>query len=150
MKRDAIDERMNALPAACERLGIKLTHQRREIFRAVISTEDHPDAESVYRRVRKRIPTVSLDTVYRNLRLLADHGLISVVGMSQDRVRFDGNITPHHHFTCIQCGMVRDFVSPSFSALEIPDGARAFGAPLSLHLEVKGVCTACRRKERHG
>ncbi len=143
---ETIARRMKDFQVSCARLGIKVTHQRMAIFRAVISTEEHPDAESVYRRVKKRVPTISLDTVYRNLKLLAGHGLISIVGMSQDSVRFDGNVSPHHHFTCIKCGMIRDFVSEHDSRLEIPDGARAYGTPLSLHLEVKGICAACCRR----
>jgi len=143
--REMIERRMNAFGEACERLGIKVTHQRMEIYRTVASTEEHPDAVSVHRRVKKRIPTISLDTVYRNLKLLAEHGLISIVGMSQESLRFDGNMRPHHHFVCLKCGMIRDFSSGLVSGLAMPDEAKAFGNPLSLHLEVKGICTACQR-----
>ena len=59
---------------------MKLTHQRMEIFREVARTADHPDAQTVYERVRKRVPAVSLDTVYRNLWLLSDLGLLSTLG----------------------------------------------------------------------
>jgi Fur family peroxide stress response transcriptional regulator len=140
-----IEKQMHAFGEACARLGIKVTHQRMEIFRVVVSTEEHPEVVSVHRRVKKRIPTISLDTVYRNLKLLAEHGLISIVGMSQESLRFDGNMRPHHHFSCMKCGMIRDFSSEGAGYPEIPDAAKAFGAPLSLHLEVKGICTACQR-----
>jgi len=119
-----------------------------EIFRAVVSTEEHPDALVVYRQVKKRIPTISLDTVYRNLKLLAEHGLISILGMSQENVRFDGNIQPHHHFTCVKCGKISDFVSERIAGLEAPSEARAFGTPLSLHVEVKGICLACQEGKK--
>jgi len=143
--REMIDKRMKAFNEACERLEIKVTHQRMEIFRVVISTEEHPDAVTVHRRVKKRIPTISLDTVYRNLKLLAEHGLISIVGMSQESLRFDGNMRPHHHFACVKCGMIRDFSSGAIDGLAMPDEAKAFGTPLSLHFEVTGICTACQR-----
>jgi Fur family peroxide stress response transcriptional regulator len=148
LSRDDIHGRMDAFQSACERMDIKVTHQRLEIFRAVISTDEHPDVDTVYRRVKKRIPTISLDTVYRNLKLLADHGLITVVGMTQESVRFDGNLLPHHHFSCVKCGMIRDFSSQAVAALTIPAEAEAFGAPVSFHLEVKGVCTSCQREAK--
>ena len=140
------DRRIREFTEACARLGIKVTHQRIEVFRAVTTTEEHPDAVSIHRRVRRRIPTISLDTVYRNLRLLAEHHLISIVGMSQENARFDGNMRPHHHFTCIKCGLIRDFYSGDDGHPETPEAALAFGTPLSVHMEIKGVCTACGKK----
>lgn len=149
MCRKTLDEQMRRFQTACETRGIKVTHQRMEIFRVVVSTEEHPDALSVYQRVRKRIPTISLDTVYRNLKLLGEQGLISIVGMSQDNLRFDANTAPHHHFVCVKCGMIRDFTSERIGAFEMPEEARAFGAPLGLHIEVKGICTRCQRNRVH-
>jgi len=148
MSRGKIGERMRAFAVACERLGLKNTHQRAEIFRIVVSTEEHPDVLSIFRRVKKRIPTISLDTVYRNLKLLAEHGLISILGMSQENLRFDGNVGPHHHFTCVKCGMISDFVSENIASLEAPLEAKAFGTPLSLHVEVKGICVACQKNKK--
>ena len=60
----------------CRDAGIKATHQRQEIYVELAHTEEHPDAETVFRRVRLRIPTISFDTVYRNLRTLEEHGVI--------------------------------------------------------------------------
>ncbi len=144
MPKETVDRRMAFFREACERIGIKVTHQRLEIFRAVASTEEHPDAVSVHRQVRRRVPTVSLDTVYRNLRLFADHGLVSIVGMSHESVRFDANMGLHHHFVCERCGLIRDFAAEA--PLAVPEAAKAFGAPRSLRLEVRGVCAACQKK----
>lgn len=146
--RDTIRERVKAFQETCKRRGLKVTHQRMEIYRELTSTGEHPDAETIYRRVRKRIPTISLDTVYRNLKLLAEEGLISVVGTGQERLRFDGNVEPHHHFLCVKCGMIGDFCSDLISDLTVPREAEAFGEPLSQHLEVKGVCKTCKARAR--
>ena len=62
-----IEQRMERFEEVCRNSGMKLTHQRMEIFREVAQTGDHPDAEKVYQGVRKRMPTISLDTVYRTL-----------------------------------------------------------------------------------
>ncbi len=132
--------------AACEAKGLKVTHQRLEIYRVLAESDDHPDAEIVYQQVRERIPTVSLDTVYRNLKLLAEHGIISFVGISRERVRFDAKRDPHHHFVCIQCGSIRDFESNRIDAYEPPKEAHAFGTPVSVQLEVKGICSRCQKQ----
>ena len=145
---DTIQKRMRAFLAACARRGVKVTHQCMEVYRELVSTAEHPDAESIHRRVQERIPTISLDTVYRKLKLLAQHGLISVVGMSHERIRFDANLKPHHHFVCVKCGLIRDFRSHYLGTLKTPHEASEFGEPLSLHVEVKGVCRTCQPDSR--
>ncbi len=143
-----MDERMGEFRRLCEAHGLKVTHQRMEIYRALAATAEHPDVEAIHARVRKRIPTISLDTVYRNLKLLAEHGILSIVGMSQERLRFDANMESHHHFTCVKCGLIRDFITDELKGLAIPDEAKTFGEPVSLHIEVKGICASCTRKAK--
>lgn len=108
--------------------------------------ETHPDAGTIFNRVKKRIPQIALDTVYRNLKYLADQGLISIVGVYQDAQRFDANMQNHHHFICEKCGLIRDFYSDILSRVAPPKEAKQFGEPLSLHIEVKGICQTCRKK----
>ncbi len=104
-----VARRLERFRATAREAGIKLTHQRLEVFRELASTEDHPDAETVFHGVRERVPTVSLDTVYRTLWLLEDLGLIVTLGPRRERARFDANLDSHHHFICENCGLVRDF-----------------------------------------
>jgi len=141
---EVLEKRMRVFREACAAREVKVTHQRLEIYRELASTEEHPDADKIHCRVRERIPAISRDTVYRNLKMLAENGLISVVGMSNERLRFDANMERHHHFVCVRCGLIRDFVSRDLEGVECPEEATAFGDPVSLHLEVKGVCTECR------
>lgn len=144
--RSDVERRTARFVEACENLGMKLTSQRLEIFRELASSGEHPDAESIWQRIRRRIPSISQDTVYRNLKLLGEHGLISVVGMSCERLRFDANMDEHHHFVCTKCGLIRDFRTRGGAGARMPDEAREFGDPVSVHLEVKGVCRSCRAK----
>ena len=76
--------------------------------------------------------------------MLAGHGLISIMGMSHGRLRFDANMGLHHHFVCVRCGLIRDFYSQNCENIEFPAEAEAFGDRVSLHVEVNGVCTTCR------
>ena len=101
-----MQRRTDEFAEACGRLGLKLTNQRAEIYRELAASSGHPDAETIWRELRKRIPSISQDTVYRNLKLLSEQGLISVVGMSYERLRFDANMQNHHHFVCTQCGLI--------------------------------------------
>ena len=145
---EIVETRMKTFKDACIRLGVKVTHQRLEIYRELVLSEEHPDADMIHRRVRQRIPTISRDTVYRNLKMFSEHGLISIVGMSHERLRFDANMEAHHHFICIRCGLIRDFCSEHLESMEFPKEAEAFGKPVSLHLEVKGVCATCRPRAK--
>ncbi|MCU0610277.1 MAG: transcriptional repressor, partial [Candidatus Eisenbacteria bacterium] len=97
LQEPEIRQRVQRFREACTAARVRLTHQRLEIFREVAGTGDHPDVEAIWRAVRKRIPTVSLDTVYRTLWLLNDVGAITTLGLPRERIRFDANTTPHHH-----------------------------------------------------
>ena len=127
----------------CRSAGVKITHQRMEIFRHVAQSGRHPDARAVFRGVRKRVPTISLDTVYRTLWLLTDLGLITMVGPPRERARFDANLRRHHHFVCRRCGLIRDFYSDAFDELPLPEAVTAIGLVETTHVEAEGVCRAC-------
>jgi len=143
---DETARRIAQFKAAAKDKSVKLTHQRLEIFREVASSLEHPDAETVYRAVRPRMPTVSLDTVYRTLWMLSDMGLISTLGVRRESVRFDANPKKHHHYVCIRCGLTRDFESDELHALRLPDTVKVLGSVLSTHIEVRGVCERCANK----
>ncbi len=138
-----VEQRLEHLKAVARKAGVKLTHQRIEIFRDIAATEQHPDADSIYRAVQQRMPTVSVDTVYRTLWMLHDLGLITTLGPPRDGVRFDANLDPHHHYVCVHCGLVRDFESPELNALRVPDAVKELGSIADAHVEVRGVCTKC-------
>ena len=143
-------QQMALLKDGFRRAGVKLTPQRLEIFREVVKSGDHPGAEAIYKGVRERVPTVSLDTVYRTLWLLADLGLITTLGPSRDRVRFDANVKPHHHFVCSKCGMTRDFNCGKFDRLKVPDAVRTFGGAERIQVEVTGICFRCASRTKPG
>ncbi len=132
----------------CRRYGVKATHQRTEIYRELAHTKEHPDAETIYTRVRKRIPTISLDTVYRTLRLLEKKRLISHLGSFIEKTRFDANTEQHHHFVCTECGLIGDIYNGAWNDFRAPVDVRRMGTVNSIHVEVRGLCKACGRKQR--
>jgi Fur family peroxide stress response transcriptional regulator len=138
-----VQRRLEQFKAAAREGGVKLTHQRLEIFRAVASSLEHPSAEAVHRAVQVSTPTVSLDTVYRTLWLLTDLGLLSTLGPRQGSTRFDANVDNHHHYVCTRCGLVRDFESDDLDALKVPDMVNQIGRVVSARVEVRGICAHC-------
>ena len=146
LEHQEIERRLEQFKSVAKQAGVKLTHQRLEIFRAVASSEDHPSAEAVYKSVRTAMPTVSLDTVYRTLWLLMDLGLLTTLGSRRESVRFDANLKQHHHYLCVRCGLVRDFESTELNELPIPDSVNRFGDIVCTQVEVQGVCASCANK----
>ena len=141
-----LKRRLKLFQKRCRESGIRLTYQRLEVFKEVACSDEHPDVETIFERVRTRLPTVSLDTVYRTLSLLEQEGLLSKVDILCDRARFDANMDPHHHFICTMCGLVNDFYSPQFDNVRIPAEVSAMGTPRSTHVEVRGICRTCGKK----
>jgi Fe2+ or Zn2+ uptake regulation protein len=130
--------------------GLRLTEPRRLILEVVRATDEHPSASSVYRQVRKRLPRVSLGTVYRNLRRLAAEGFLAErAGM--DGLRFDGNVDRHDHFTCLSCRRVFDVPPARALGPRQRVSVRTGFEVLDHRIEFYGVCAACgRRRVRRG
>lgn len=137
------EQRLEHLQTVAKRAGVKLTHQRLEIFRELAATDEHPSADTIFRAVQHRVPTVSVDTVYRTLWMLHDLGLVTTLGPQRDGVRFDANLDQHHHYVCVRCGLVRDFESADLNALLVPDAVKEFGSIANAQVEVRGMCTKC-------
>ncbi len=147
MDKRKIEARLETFRDRCRQAGLKITHQRLEIFRQAAAFE-HPDAVTVFRAVRRRLPSVSLDTVYRNLWTLIDLGLMYNLGPDSRKVRFDANLENHHHFVCTACGTTTDFRSPAFDRLQPPTAVTRLGKVTRLQVECRGICKACAAEPR--
>lgn len=107
----------------------------------------HPTADQVYEMVRRRLPRVSLATVYRNLETLSDCGIIQKLEMSGTQRRYDGNPATHYHTRCLVCGRVADISVEPCRLLEVPC-IDSNGFHIRGHrLEFIGVCRDCREAE---
>jgi Fur family transcriptional regulator, peroxide stress response regulator len=142
---EALQKRMNHFSERLRAAGIRLTHQLMEIFREVAMSEDHADAEKIYQAVRQRLPSLSLDTVYRTLWSLLDLGLIATLGAARKTVRFDANMDLHHHFVCTKCGMTRDFYNKKLDRLRMPESEKVLKAVQRTQVEVLGLCVKCAK-----
>jgi Fur family peroxide stress response transcriptional regulator len=144
---DEAERRVSLYSRALRENGLRLTHQRLEVAREIAADDTHPDVESIYRRVRERVPTISLDTVYRTVGALVDLGLVNRVNATAGPTRYDGDVTRHHHFVCTRCGLIRDLTSTALDAVAAPEEASALGRVEAVKVQLRGVCKECQRKE---
>ena len=126
--------------------GLAATHQRQVIYEAVVAAPAHYSPEQVYAEVRRRTPSISLATVYKNLRLFVEHGLLREVSPHASTLLVEGNLEPHHHLVCTRCKTVQDiegdFVDFKRLARQAPGG---FDLTQPL-VEVFGICRRCSAK----
>ena len=119
--------------------------KRDAILSCLRQTTEHPSADWVYAKLKPEIPDLALGTVYRNLALFKDQGLITSLGTVGGVERFDGNTAPHVHFICGACHRVMDL-----SQLQVPEelnasAARAAGGRVdSCQLTFRGICGNCQ------
>lgn len=139
----ALEGRLSRLRQGLKRAGVRTTPQRLEIFRELARSIEHPDAESVHRRVLRRMPNVSRDTVYRTLWLFDALGLITTLGPHREKVRFDANMGSHNHFICKKCGAAFDVDVPAMAARKVPSAVRALGRVDRTRVEFLGLCRRC-------
>jgi Fur family ferric uptake transcriptional regulator len=85
-----------------------MSRQRKVILETLRETKRHPTAEDIYMEVRRRLPSIGLATVYRNLEVLSQHGLVRRLDPASDTMRFDGDTRDHYHVRCTNCGRIED------------------------------------------
>jgi len=122
-----------------------MTRQRQTILEELRSAGSHPSADEVYARVRKRLPHISLGTIYRNLEILCEHGLAKKLEYGQRR--YDGRLENHYHVRCLRCGNIQDVQAGRLSELEQNIGRETDFIIVGHRLEFIGICPDCHRKE---
>ena len=123
---------------------MRYSRQRELILKKVNAMNNHPTAEDIYEAAGKESPGLSLGTVYRNLNLLADAGLIRRVSIPGKADRFDHTLCSHSHRCCTQCGKVEDILLDDAKILELVRQGDDTAEDYSL--VVFGTCEACRKK----
>lgn len=127
----------------CRVHGLKVTHQRLEIYRGLVQSTEHPSAEALHKMLAERMPTLSLDTVYRTLATFEELGLVKRVETMASQARFEAVIEQHHHFFCDQCGQLVDFHWHSFDSMGLPEALQGIGKIRDKNVVVHGVCKQC-------
>lgn len=124
----------------------RMTRQRQVILEEVRRINNHPAADEIYERVRKRLPRISLGTVYRNLDLLCELGEIQRLELSGSMNRYDGIANKHYHIRCIGCDRVDDAPIAPLNELEDDLYGTTVFEIIGHNLEFTGLCPQCSRQ----
>jgi Fur family peroxide stress response transcriptional regulator len=150
--RAVLRSQVDTFAAHCRAHGLSVTSQRLAIFEALAASREHPSAEQLHRTVRRRIPTLSLATVYKNLEALRDIGAVADVNLLHEQGRYEASLPgtgagrPHHHLVCVDCKEVRDLFDPGLEQLQISD-LQGFELR-ALKVQVEGLCPRCAQKRK--
>ena len=123
--------------------NMRLTSQRQVILEELRKVKSHPTANEIYDMVRRRLPRIGLGTVYRNLDLLADYGIIKKLEVGGEQKRFDGDVSQHYHVRCVKCGCVEDIDVERRSDLDENASACCDYKILDHHVQFSGICGNC-------
>ncbi len=127
---------------------IRLTTQRQVILEELSKVKTHPTASELYDMVRKRLPRIGLGTVYRNLELMAENGLILKIEVGGTQKRFDATTEDHYHIRCSFCGRVDDIDVPVMEELATQAANSSAYLILGHHVEFTGICSACQQQRQ--
>ncbi len=142
MEKDAEGKRQ-IFHDKCAENGLKITPQRTIIYDELIKAKDHPSADDIYKRVRKILPNISFDTVYRTLLSFSEIGIIRPVEGYGEKKRFDSDTENHHHLRCMRCQKIIDFYNPGYDALKIPPEFETKFTVWNKRVVLEGVCRNC-------
>lgn len=123
---------------------LKLTPQRLAVYQYLIGTKEHPSAETIYKALQPNYPTMSLATVYKTLKTLAELSLIQEINVGEGNFRYDGNISEHGHIQCVNCGNVDDIYHMDFSSLNKTVEDKTTYKVLFNKLFFYGTCEKCQ------
>lgn len=121
----------------------RMTEQRRAILEEIQRPQGHPTADEVYHRVKEYMPHISLGTVYRNLDLLSQRGLIRRVQAPGGQTRFDGELHEHYHVRCTKCGRIDNVAAGCVSMVAWPARSDNGFEITGCSVEFEGICATC-------
>lgn len=128
----------------CAEHGIAVTHQRQVLYEAMLGMAGHPSPEEVYARVKRKVPSISLATVYKNIHLFVESGVLREVSLHHGSQRVEMNDGEHHHLVCSKCKAISDIDEKALGVL--PKRKKLAGGFLveRYSVDVIGVCAKCQ------
>jgi Fur family peroxide stress response transcriptional regulator len=128
----------------CAEHGIAVTHQRQVLYEVMQGMDGHPSPEEVYARVKRKVPSISLATVYKNIHLFVESGVLREVSLHHGSQRVEMNVEEHHHLVCSKCKAIADIDEQALGPL--PKRKRLAGGFLveRYAVDVIGLCAKCQ------
>ncbi len=131
--------------AVCAQHGIAVTHQRQVLYEVMQGMAGHPSPEEIFAEVRKRVPAVSLATVYNNIHIFVENGILREVSLHHGSQRLEMNEREHHHLVCSRCKAITDIAA---EGIELIPQHRDLGVGFHVErysVDVIGLCAACQQ-----
>ena len=128
----------------CQENGLAVTHQRQVLFEVMQTMHGHPSPEEVYARVKKKIPAISLATVYKNIHLFIESGLFSKVSMHHGSLRVEMNDEAHHHMVCSRCKAITDIGEQELGLVSKKNKLPGGFLVERYAVDVIGICSKCQ------
>lgn len=127
--------------------GLKVTHQRIAILGELADNHDHPTADAIYKKIKQKLPSISFDTVNRTLISFAQSGVIKVAEVQGGAKRYDPMTGPHHHFHCVRCSRIIDFINKEYDRIKLPESITNKHQVLGQKIVLDGICQDCKNKK---
>ncbi|MGJ9385150.1 transcriptional repressor [Salipaludibacillus neizhouensis] len=128
---------------------VRMTPQRHAILEYLLSARSHPTADDIYKALETKFPNMSVATVYNNLRVFKEVGLVRELTYGDSSSRFDSNTTDHYHVICQDCGKIVDFHYPGLDEVETL-AEHVTGFKVTDHrMEIYGECPECQNHQKH-
>ena len=125
--------------------SIRHSKQRDRIIEILKQTKTHPTATWIYNELKDEFAGLSLGTVYRNLNILIEQGLVKKIDFGSTFDRFEAHIQPHYHFICENCNAIIDLDVPVDDALNTKIAGATGLTPSSHRIEFFGICNDCKK-----
>lgn len=142
-----LDNQLETAIDTLKQSGVRITPQRHAVLEYLLTSMTHPTADEIYKALEDKFPNMSVATVYNNLRILKELGLVRELTYGDDSSRFDSNTNEHYHIICDDCGKIVDFHYPTLDEIESL-AEKVSGFEISYHrMELYGKCNACAKKK---
>ena len=139
------DGKLQVAIETLKKSGVRITPQRHAVLEYLLTSLSHPTADEIYKALEGKFPNMSVATVYNNLRILREIGLIRELTYGDDSSRFDSNMKDHYHIICDDCGKIVDFHYPTLDEIESL-AEKVSGFKISHHrMELYGKCEECSK-----
>jgi len=123
---------------------ISVTPQRMEILKTIMSRYDHPSADNIYQQVKRNLPMISFNTVYKTLETFCQLGLVIKINPLHEVARYDGNVSPHTHMVCTRCQKVEDLFWEWPAEVSMPSPCSSGFKVDSVAIHLFGLCSHCQ------
>lgn len=143
-----MNQRVEKAVEILKNTGVRMTPQRHAILAYLLETMSHPTADEIYKALEGQFPNMSVATIYNNLRVFKEAGLVRELTYGDASSRFDANLQEeHYHIICSECGKIQDFNFPYLSDVEEAASSMAGFKVTGHRMEVYGICEPCQQKQ---